>query len=803
MSDPFATYPVVDEPAAVPVHDPIGLERYQFLRFLSQGGMGEVLLVEDQRLHCQVAMKVVGQAVRNSSAAILRFQEEAQITAQLSHPAIIPIHDLGTLADGRAYYTMPVVGGPRLADAMEAWHRGGDHSGWTLHRLVDSFRTVCEAIAYAHTRSVIHRDLKPGNVMVGSHGEVLVLDWGLAKIWTRQEERGWEEEEAPITSDRASIPAFQTRAGSVFGTMAYMAPEQALGEGHRAGPPADVYALGVMLWEMLLGRVPPRVELEPLPENPAGPHAVPELLELARRALQRAPESRISAADFAGALQSYLEGAERRDRAMKLVVQARRLQREEATLRRDADAHRKQGEALLARTRPLDPIEKKRPAWEKQDLATRSSREADLAHLEVQRLLGAALLQAPDLVEAHDDLAELYHQEHVQAEAAGDHATALRAERLLAGHDRGRFRPYLAGNGAVTLHTEPSGARVNLYRYVEQDRHLVPVFARDLGPTPLKAVELPMGSWLLRIQAPGRATVEYPVYVRRLEHRDGCPPHSTTPYPFYLPFPEELGPNDCYVPAGWFHAGGDPEAIYSWPARRYWLEAFVMQRFPVSHGDWLGWLNSLWQRDGEAQALPHVPRDRSIRPEDVKEGYGRTEMGFQLVPDADGEVWNPDYPVFRVDHRDACAYAADLSRQSGLPWRLPRDLEWEKAARGVDARLYPWGNTLDLTFSRSLDSGSQGPAPALPHEHPMDTSPYGVRHLGGNMRCWCADPAIPEPFPEGPLPPLSSAPAALYWNRGGTWTAHPRGGRGARRHGDAVQDRIVDLGVRLVRTIGF
>lgn len=484
MSDPFATYPVVDEPAAVPVHDPIGLERYQFLRFLSQGGMGEVWLVEDQRLHCQVAMKVVGQAVRNSSAAILRFQEEAQITAQLSHPAIIPIHDLGTLADGRAYYTMPVVGGPRLADAMEAWHRGGDHSGWTLHRLVDSFRTVCEAIAYAHTRSVIHRDLKPGNVMVGSHGEVLVLDWGLAKIWTRQEERGWEEEEAPITSDRASIPAFQTRAGSVFGTMAYMAPEQALGEGHRAGPPADVYALGVMLWEMLLGAVPPRVELEPLPENPAGPHAVPELLELARRALQRAPESRISAADFAGALQSYLEGAERRDRAMKLVMHARRLQREEATLRRDADAHRQQAEALLARTRPLDPIEKKRPAWEKQDLATRSSREADLAHLEVQRLLGAALLQAPDLVEAHDDLAELYHQEHVQAEAAGDHATALRAERLLAGHDRGRFRAYLAGNGAVTLHTEPSGARVNLYRYVEQDRHLVPVFARDLGPPP-------------------------------------------------------------------------------------------------------------------------------------------------------------------------------------------------------------------------------------------------------------------------------------------------------------------------------
>ncbi|MFO1495028.1 MAG: serine/threonine-protein kinase [Lysobacterales bacterium] len=162
---------------------------YELLSLIGSGAMGEVWRVRDRRLQRTMAMKILRHAWTGDADIAARFIEEAQATAQLQHPGIVPVHEIGTLSDGRLYFTMKEVRGRTFLDVIEAVHReiGSDfgavgRDGWSHRRLVEVFRAVCDAVAYAHSRGVIHRDLKPHNIMVGDFGEVLVLDWGLALV---------------------------------------------------------------------------------------------------------------------------------------------------------------------------------------------------------------------------------------------------------------------------------------------------------------------------------------------------------------------------------------------------------------------------------------------------------------------------------------------------------------------------------------------------------------------------------------------------------------------------------------------
>src|SRR5690606_9188188 len=150
-----------------------------------------------------------------------------------------------------------------------------------------------------------------------------------------------------------------------------------------------------------------------------------------------------------------------------------------------------------------------------------------------------------------------------------------------------------------------------------------------------------------------------------------------------LPREGELGADDVYVPAGWFESGGDIEGAL--PRRRLWCDAAVLRRFPVTNRSYLAFLDDLLARGDEAAALRHVPRERAATEDAVGPMlYGREGDRFVLRPDADGDVWLPDYPVLWIDWHSAAAYAAWEAERAGLPWRLPAELEWEKAARGVD-----------------------------------------------------------------------------------------------------------------------
>jgi len=213
--------------------------RYVLGREVGRGGMGSVWEAEDPELGRVVALKVLDLPDAAGDLAA-RLKREARVLARLEHPGVVPVHDVGTLPDGRPWYAMKLVRGDRL-DAAAALLP-------TLRERLRLFLRVCEPVAFAHARGIVHRDLKPSNVMVGPFGEVLVLDWGIARLLDEEasERRPGPPAEPPIEpcEPRAGGPG--TAAGTVLGTPGYMAPEQARGDGG-VDARADVWALGVLL----------------------------------------------------------------------------------------------------------------------------------------------------------------------------------------------------------------------------------------------------------------------------------------------------------------------------------------------------------------------------------------------------------------------------------------------------------------------------------------------------------------------------------------------------------------------------
>ena len=278
--------------------------RYKLLGEVGRGGMGAVIRVWDEDLRRTLAMKVVlgkedkagkGPTPPVDSKTLGRFLEEAQITGQLDHPGIVPVHELGLGADGQVYFTMRLVKGEDLGKIFA--HVESGHEEWNTPRALSVMLKVCEAMAYAHSKGVIHRDLKPANIMVGRYGEVYVMDWGLARVAgqkdlhdlrlrpdgaTSQSVRTERREERVEAPDSPLV----TMDGDVMGTPAYMPLEQARGELTQLGPHSDVYAVGAMLYHLLL------VKHIRMPYVPKGAQLSARAVHA--RVLEEAPKSLIS-----------------------------------------------------------------------------------------------------------------------------------------------------------------------------------------------------------------------------------------------------------------------------------------------------------------------------------------------------------------------------------------------------------------------------------------------------------------------------------------------------------------------------
>ncbi len=822
-------------PAAAAPRATIALpDRYEDVRQLGSGAFGEVRLVLDRRLERRVAMKILRADGARAYAPELRarFLAEIKLTAGLHHPGIVPVHDYGELPDGRLWFTMAQVRGRTLRAVLEdafptgespappqaiagqggggAGGGGGGMSSVARRRLLDVFARVCDAVAYAHSRGVIHRDLKPDNIMVGDFGRVLVMDWGIA----RRLDAAPESREADASELAEPSPDGLTRAGDILGTPAYMAPEQARGDVGSHGPATDVFALGAILYQVLSGR-PPRtggvagvwqaMEETPLPLQAAD--APPELSAICARAMAQEPAHRYAdAGALAADIEAFLGGAQRRERALADLAAAAARLPENAALRAQAEALQAEAKQALDLVQPNDPVEAKLPGWEREDEAERLAREATLGETQWEQEVHGALAIDPELPEAHAALADHYRERLVEAERARRAADAGRFEVLLQAHDRGRHAAFLSGMGALTLVTDPAGARVTLHRYGTFQRRLVPELVGEIGPTPIVDRELPRGSYLLRVAAPGRAEVAYPVLVERAERWDGCPPGSADPYAIPLPRADEIAPDEVYVPAGWCWTGGDPDAPDSLPSRRVWIDGFVIGRFPVTNEAYLAFLNDLVAAGREEEALAACPRANlgMVAGANEQLAYDRGPDGrFGLNPTKGGEIWTPRGPAVLMSWRSAVAYTRWLAARTGLPYRLPNELEREKAARGVDGRLYPWGNHFDRTWTRVMGSQTGAPSRVDVDEYPVDESPHGLRGGAGNSRDWCGNlwtrrgPAV-----EGGRLHLEPAPDdgdAYRAARGGAWSAVENHCRVAGRFVGRPDHRTATAGIRVAR----
>jgi serine/threonine-protein kinase len=526
--------------------------------------------------------------------------------------------------------------------------------------------------------------------------------------------------------------------------------------------------------------------------------------------MQRDIEARYPDADaLAREVLAWLDGARRREQALAVMEKVTALRPLIACLLERRAALLSEASRKLEGVMPFDPIERKAPAWTLQDEASRIGREAALKETEWLEGIHGALSVEPSLEEAHAALADHYRDRLLEAERASRLEDAARFEVLLRAHDRGRHAALLRGEGTLSLVTDPPGAEVSLYRYVPEQRRLVPAYVGEIGPTPIFERTLERGSYLCVIRAQGRAEVRYPALIERGGRWDGAPPGGTSPHPIVLPRAGELGPEDIYVPAGHAWIGGDPGALDSLPARRIWIDAFVIRRFPVTNREYLEFLNTLLAEGREEEALAACPRDPVSLSgvADARAGrliYGRDSSGrFILGGEEFGRRWREDWPVALVDWHGATAYARWLSARTGRPWRLPGELEREKAARGVDARLFPWGDHPDATFTRAVESDSL-PMRVEVTAYPLDESPYGVRGLAGNMRDYCLEKWRQEgpPVEEGRLAiePADPLDPDFRSVRGGAWTSPLERARAATRFGNLPTDRRESIGIRLARS---
>ena len=817
---------------------------YRLIRKIGRGGMGIVYLAHDTSLNRKVAIKILPPELAAREGVKTRFAREASAISQVEHANIVPIYEIGE-ENGAPYIVMRYVEGTSLLEWCRKACRGARETGSeaptgpatdgadsssdlpapdsavteaaappaVATRLLEIGELTADALEHAHRHGIVHRDVKPSNIVVDEEGRPHLLDFGLATL------QGVD----PLTSP-----------GKILGTLPYMAPEQVNPRGIPTDHRVDIYGLGVTLYECICGRRPFVAEtnealaFQIVMKPPPSPRSIaPELSRdvetVLMKCLEKDPTRRYaSAAELAddlrrlrqhraiqarpiGRLGKIVRWAElNRTLAVMsallfvlaivvpsvLVTSWVRESRNAALVKRYR-LHLDRAKTLEEdRARILDRLEASRRAYV--DLEKRTPRHLPPndprkialyeSRAEIERLQRrAAQLEGAIEFELQRSRESMDPQGPVEERVAFYRNLYLRTERAgqLAAMEKYRLFLEQAGAtatvapwGRLTLRTNPGGAFVTAYPCTTGLDGTIRSDVRkgiDLGETPIRDHPLPAGLWVLQVRKRGYMPLRYPVFIERNETWGDPEWHGGQ-------FRDEdwtvdLSPNGTFDTAIWARVPrgpyqSTPEFFAGWNPRTEWrwIDDFLIARREVTFGEYVEFLNT-----------PQI--SKAIL------DYFETHRRFKLVPreteysdplfpfasngrllTSEASWYDPNIPLVGVSRRDVAEFLTWLrERRSDEGLRLPRAREWEKAARGVDGRPYPWGRVFDFAFTSGRYSVPPGDAwehlPRIAGRFAVDTSIYGVQDMAGNASEWCSDSSERDEFGDS------------FWSMGGSFGA--------------------------------
>ncbi len=682
--------------AQTPSEAPVMPVRYEDKGLVRIGSTSEIRYVRDKFLRRIVIMKIGRKAESNHV-----FIEKVKHIAQLEHPNIVSVHDAGELEDGRPFYTVRLSSGLTLKAAIQRVWQGQDTQSWTFRRLIDSYRKVVSAAGYAQTLSVYHSNLSAENVTLGRYGEVLVTSW-------------MSMDDMPSASPAVNI--VESLGRILFHILTGSA----------------IHGEGVIHFDLL---------------NTPSPLCPPILAQLCRKACTGAiTEHGI----LLRGIDDWLEGVQRKEKAESLLTESAKLRVIKSQLGEHAKHVKEEAQAGLLQIPYHASEEEKAVNWRKLDEANKTLEMAEMLEQEQIKNLNGAISYHAENRRAHLALSEVYWERVRRHKNDSDTTQHIREEsrllkavqRLQKEHpERKRVEKYLHGPAKLTLSTSVPGAKVYWQRYKDDGMILQLGKKSYLGVTPLRAVDLMPGSYLLTISKEGYDDVKYPVCVKKGEHWDGCPPGESAPYPIWLPPKGVIPEGFIYIPAGWTILGGDtnPDSRGSY-RQRVWVDSFAVAQYHVSNADYITYLNDLVAQGRADEAKIRAPNDIFKMVADQSNFYQAPDNTFSLHNPQTGSRMHPNIAVGNLDTSGMVAYLRWMSERTGIEYRLIRYDEWEKAARGVDERIYPWGNDCDpslvnMNMSLRVQQGKPAQEMATFDRYPFDISPYGVRFMSGN----CSD----------------------------------------------------------------